>query len=320
MMKQIAVAILVAFAWLGSAHAQPAKVYRIAYIAAASGPSPFYEAFRQGLADLGYVEGQNIVVEYRSSENRERLPALVSEVVQLKVDAIVTQGPAARSIGTATGNIPVVFGFSGDPVEAGFVASLARPGRNMTGMSFLALELAGKRLELLKEVSPKMLRVAVLANRSHPGEQSELKETQAAAQSLKVSVQYLSVTTPADFDKAFDAIRKDRARGMLTFPDAFTLSHGDKLADFALKTRLPSMSGWKEYVEAGGLMSYGPNLNDSYRRLAQYVDKILKGAKPADLPVELPTKFELVINLKTAKQIGLTIPPNVLARADRVIK
>src|SRR5262249_30059002 len=208
----------------------------------------------------------------------------------------------------------------GDPVEAGFVTSLARPGRNTTGMTFLALELAGKRLELLKEAAPKISRVAIIANRSHPGEQSELKETQAAAQALKASLQYLSITTAADFDKAFDAMRKDRPSGMLTFPDAFTLSHVETIAGFALKSRLPSMFGWKEYVEAGGLISYGPNLNDSYRRLAQYVDKILKGAKPAELPVEQPTKFELVINLKTAKQIGLTIPPNVLARADRVIK
>jgi putative ABC transport system substrate-binding protein len=318
-MKYLAVALGVVF-WIGSAAAQSSKVYRIAYIAAAPGPSPFLDAFRQGLADLGYVEGRNIAVEYRSSEDRDRLPALVSEVIQMKVDAIVTQGPAARSIGSATGNIPVVFGFSGDPVEAGLVASLARPGRNMTGMTLLALELAGKRLELLKETSPKISRVAILANRSHPGEQNEFKETQAAAQALKTSLQYLSLTTGADFDKAFEAIRKDRPGGMLTFPDGFTLSHIDQLANFAVKARLPSMFGWKEYVEGGGLMSYGPNLNDCYRRLAQYVDKILKGAKPADLPVEQPTKFELVINLKTAKQIGLTIPPNVLARADKVIK
>jgi putative ABC transport system substrate-binding protein len=319
-MKNAAVAFLVVFFWIGCAAAQPGKVYRIAFIASASGPSPFYEALRQGLADLGYVEGQNIVVEYRSSEDRDKIPALVNEVAQMKVDAIVTQGPTARSIGSATGNIPIVFGFSGDPVEAGFVASLAHPGRNMTGMTFLALELAGKRLELLKEVSPKLSRVAVLANRSHPGEQNEFKETQAAAQAMKTSLQYLSLTTGADFDKAFDAMRKQRPSGMLTFPDGFTLSHVEAIAGFALKARLPSMFGWKEYVESGGLVSYGPNLNDCFRRLAQFVDKILKGAKPADLPVEQPTKFELVINLKTAKQIGLTIPPNVLARADRVIK
>src|SRR5262249_27342626 len=287
---------------------------------AASGPSPFFEAFRQGLADLGYVEGRNITVEYRSSEDRDKLPALVSEVTQLKPDAIVTQGPAAFSISSATKTIPVVFGFSGDPAEAGIVASLARPGRNLTGMTLMALELAGKRLELLKEAAPKISRVAILANRSHPGEQNEFKQTSDAAQVVKVSLQYLSVTTPADFEPAFEAIRKERPGGMLTFPDGFTLARSEQLAGFAARARLPTMFGWKEYVEAGGLISYGPNLTDCYRRLAQFVDKILKGAKPADLPVEQPTKFELVINLKTAKQIGLTIPPNVLARADRVIK
>ena len=320
-MKQLFLGCLAVFGLLSSAEADAqGKSFRIAYIAAAPGRSPFYDAFRQGLTDLGYIEGVNIAVEYRSSEDRARLPALAEELVGLKPDAIVTQGPAAFSISSATKTIPIVFGFSGDPVEAGFVASLARPGRNMTGMTFLALELAGKRLELLKEAAPKISRVAILANRSHPGEQNELKETQTAAQALKASVQYLSVTTVADFDKAFDAMRRERPSAMLTFPDAFTLSHGEEIAGFALKARLPSMFGWKEYVEGGGLISYGPNLNDCYRRLTQYVDKILKGAKPADLPVEQPTKFELVINLKTAKQIGLTIPPNVLARADRVIK
>ena len=305
---------------VGAARAQTTPKYRIAYVAAAAGRSPFYDAFRQGLSDLGYVEGGNIAVEYRSSEDRNRLPSLAEELVRLKPDAIVTQGPAAFSISAATKTIPVVFGFSGDPVEAGFVASLARPGSNLTGMTFMALELAGKRLELLKETAPKLARVAVIANRSHPGEQNEFKQTTAAAQVLKLSLQYLSITAAADFEPAFAAMRKDRPGGMLTFPDAFTLAHVDELAGFAAKARLPSMFGWKEYVEAGGLMSYGPNLNDSYRRLAQYVDKILKGAKPADLPVEQPTKFELVINLKAAKQIGLTIPPNVLARADKVIK
>ena len=297
----------------------PAK-YRIAYVAAAAGRSPFYDAFRQGLSDLGYVEGGNIAVEYRSSEDRSKVPALAEEVVRLKPDVIVTQGPAAFSILEVTKTIPVVFGFSGDPVVAGFVASLARPGRNATGMTFMAQELAGKRLELFKEAVPKLARVAIIANRSHPGEQNEFKQTSDAAQALKLSLQYLSITAPGDFEPAFDAIRKERPGGMLTFPDAFTLARGVQLAGFATNARLPTMFGWKEYVEEGGLMSYGPNLNDSYRRLAQYVDKILKGAKPGDLPVEQPTKFELVINLKAAKQIGLTIPPNVLARADRVIK
>ena len=318
-MKNIIIACLVFWATVANAQGQT-KNFHIGYIAAAEGPSPFYVGLRQGLRELGYVEGRNLTIEYRSSENRERVTELAKEMAALNLNVIVTQGPAARSVGAATTVTPVVFGFSGDPVEAGFVNSLARPGRNMTGMTFMALDLAGKRLELLKEASPKISRVAIIANRSHPGEQNELKETQTAAQALKVSLQYLSVTTPSDFDKAFEAIRKERPNAMLTFPDAFTLAYREKLADFAVKARLPSISGWKEYVEGGGLMSYGPNLNDSYRRLAQYVDKILKGAKPADLPVEQPTKFELVINLKTAKQIGVTIPPNMLARADRVIK
>jgi len=274
-MKRLIVGWLVFLAWLpcAAAHAQN-KSNRIAFIAAAPGRSAFYEALRQGLSELGYIEGVNLAVEYRSSEDRTQLPALAEELVRLKPDAIVTQGPAAFSISSATKTIPIVFGFSGDPVEAGFVASLAHPGRNMTGMTFLALELAGKRLELLKEAAPKTLRVAIIANRSHPGEQNELKETQTAAQALKASLQYLSIKTAADFDKAFDAMRKDRPSGMLTFPDGFTLAHGEEITGFALKSRLPSMFGWKEYVEAGGLLSYGPNLSDCYRRLAQYVDKI----------------------------------------------
>jgi putative ABC transport system substrate-binding protein len=309
---------LSALAW--TALGQTPPKHRIAFLAMVAGRSPFYDAFRQGLSDLGYSEGVNIAIEYRSSEDRTRLLALAEELVRLKPDVIVTPGAAAFSIYSATKTIPVVFGFSGDPVEAGVVASLARPGGNLTGMTFMALELAGKRLELLKEAAPKLGRVAVIANRSHPGEQNEFKQTSDAAQVLKVSLQYLSVTAPADFETAFEAIRNERPGGMLTFPDAFTLARSDQLAGFAASARLPTMFGWKEYVEGGGLMSYGPNLHDSYRRLAQFVDKILKGAKPADLPVEQPTKFELVINLKTAKQIGLAIPPNVLARADRVIK
>jgi ABC-type uncharacterized transport system substrate-binding protein len=299
---------------------QTKKVFRVGYIAAAEGASPFYDGFRQGLRDRGYVEGHSITIEYRSSENRDRLAEFAREMVALNLDVIVTQGAAVRAVQAATSVTPVVFGFSGDPVEAGFVNGLAHPGRNMTGMTFLALELAGKRLELLKEVVPKMSRVTIVANRSHPGEQNEYSATAAAAQALKTKLQHVSVNNSADFEKAFDAIVKDGTDALITFPDGITLIHRDRLAKFALKTRLPTMFGWKEYVEAGGLVSYGPNLSDSFRRLTGYVDKILKGAKPGDLPVEQPTKFELVINLKTAKQIGLTIPPNVLARADKVIK
>ena len=299
---------------------QTAKVRRVGYLASAQGPSPFFDAFRQGMRDLGYVEGQNLIIDYRASEDRQQLSAMAAELLQLKTEAIVTQGSATRVAKLAMTTVPVVFGFSGDPIEAGFVDSLARPGTNLTGMSFMAQDLAGKRLEIFRETAPKVSRLAIISTRTHPGEKNEFKETQATAQTLKTGIQYFPVTTTSDIDKAFDDIAKEHADGVLTFPDAVTVAYRGPLAQFALKRKLPSMFGWKEYVEAGGLISYGPNLNDSFRRLAIYVDKILKGAKPADLPVEQPTKFELVINLKTAKQIGLTIPPNVLARADRVIR
>lgn len=304
-----------------SAYAQqPAKVHRIGYLATAAGPSPFFEALKLGLRELGYVEGKNLSVDFRSTEDRNRVAEFANELVKSKVDVIVAQGPAARVARSTTTTVPVVFGFSGDPVEAGFVESLAHPGKNLTGMTFLSLDLAGKRLELLKEAAPKISRVAILSNRTHPGESGEIKETRAAAQAFKIGIQYLVTTTNDDFDKAFQAMVREKAQAMLTFPDATTLSRSTKLAEFGLKQRLPSIFGWKEYVDAGGLLSYGPNLEDSYRRLALYVDKVLKGAKPTDLPVEQPTKFELVVNLKTAKQIGFTVPPNFLARADRVIR
>src|SRR5919108_2857191 len=300
---------------------QPTKIGRIGYLALTSGATTQYEAFRQGLHSLGYREGKNINIEYRSAEDRSQLTELANELVQLKVDVIVAQGGALPSAKTATRLIPIIFGLSGDPVEAGYVASVARPGGNMTGVTFLALELVGKRLELLKETIAGVFRVAVLANPEHPGEKRELQETRTAARSPGLTLQYLEVKSSTDFDKAFNAISNERADGLLVFPDAVTLARRQRIAEFTTKIRLPGIFGWRDYVEAGGLMSYGPDLVDVYRnRIATYVDKILKGAKPADLPVEQPTKFELVINLKAAKQIRLTIPPNVLARADRVIK
>ena len=299
---------------------QQEKLHRVGYLAGADGPSPFFEAFRQGIRDLGYVEGQNVILLYRAAEDRNQIAALASELSRRKVDAIVTQGTATRLVKPTVTSIPVVFAFSGDPVEAGFVDSLARPGTNFTGMTFMAQDLAGKRIELLKEAAPRVTRIAILSIRTHPGEKNELNETEVAARGLKTEVQYLPVTTLPEIDSAFEAIVKHRAEAMLTFPDAVTLSYRAELAEFAAKRKLPTMFGWKQYVDAGGLISYGPNLEESFRRLAVFVDKIVKGAKPADLPIEQPTKFELVINLKTAKQIGLTIPPNILARADKVIK
>jgi putative ABC transport system substrate-binding protein len=317
-------ALVVALALSGAAAdatAQaPAKPFRVGYLAAARGPTPFLVALKDGLRELGLVEGQNLVLEYRSSEDRNELAAMAGELVKLKADAIVASGPAARLLQTVTTIVPIVFGFSGDPVEAGFVNSLARPGTNLTGMSFMAQDLAGKRLELLREVAPKGSRIAIVSTRTHPGEKNEFQETETAARAMKTVLQYLPVTTTGDIDNAFDKILKERAEAVLTFPDAVTLAYRVQIAEFASKHKLPSMFGWNQYVEGGGLMSYGPNLNESYRRLAVFVNKILKGTRPADIPVEQPTKFELVINLKTAKQIGLTIPPNVLARADRVIR
>jgi putative tryptophan/tyrosine transport system substrate-binding protein len=324
-MYKTIVAIVLAAATLAcvqSAEAQkPARIPRVGYLISAAGISAQYDAFRQGLRDLGYAEGKNIAIEFRSGESSSQLADLASELARLKVDVIVAQGAAATPAKTAAGAVPIVFGTSGDPVEGGYVASLARPGGNMTGITFLAFELVGKRLELLKEVGPTISRVALLANPGHPGEQRELSETQNTAQSLGATLQYLQVKASKDFDRAFEAVSNQQASALLVFPDALTLAHRAKVAAFAAKSRLPSMFGWKEYVEAGGLMSYGPNLEVMWKqRIPVYVDKILKGAKPAELPVEQPTKFELVVNLKTAKEIGLTIPPNVLARADRVIK
>jgi putative tryptophan/tyrosine transport system substrate-binding protein len=298
---------------------QPKKIPRIGFLSSAAPPGTPYESFRGGLRDLGYVEGQNIAIEYRSGEV-SRMTELATELVHLKVDLIVAQGQAAMITKTVARAIPVVFGMSGDPVYAGLIDSLARPGENMTGMTFLAFELVGKRLELLKETVPKISRVAVLAYPGHAGEERELKETRLSAEALKIVLHYLSVNNPTDIDKAFGIIAKEHTDAILAFPDPITMAHRTQIAEFAIRRRLPSVFGWKDYVEAGGLMSYGPILAESWRRVAVYVDKILKGTKPADLPVERPAKFEFVINLKTAKQIGITTPPNVLARADKVIK
>jgi len=301
---------------------RPPEVRRIGYLQAdVSGlPSAFYEMLREGLRDLGHVEGRNVVIERRSGDNRTRLAEAAAELVRLNVEVIVTPGAATSAAKRATETVPIVFSYSGDPVEAGFVKSLGRPGGNMTGITWLAFELVGKRLELLKEAAPRVSRVAVLANPAHPGERRELGETEQAARAVGATVQYHQVRTTADFHAAFDAIVRDNANALLVFPESVTMTHRRHMAEFAAKHRLPSVFGWREYVEAGGLMAYGPNRLETARRLAMYVDKILKGAKPTDLPVEQPTKFELVINLKTAKALGLTIPQSLLLRADQVIE
>lgn len=309
----------VLFALCVPAAAQQPKIKKVGILAPRSRPAGRIEVFRQGLRGLGYVEGRNIEFHYRGHEDRSQLARLATDLVQEKVDVIVTQGAATRAAQIVR-TVPIVFGFSGDPVEAGLVQSLARPGGNMTGITMLAFELVGKRLEVLKESVPKVSRVAVLSSPAHPGEQRELSESQKTAGTVGITLLYHRVTSTAEVNAALDATVRDNAHALLAFPDPVTNSHREQIAVFAVKQRLPSVFGWRDYVEAGGLMSYGPDHDALWKRLAVFADKILKGAKPADLPVEQPSKFEFVVNLKTAKQIGLTIPPNVLARADRVIK
>jgi putative ABC transport system substrate-binding protein len=304
---------------------QPKKVPWIGFLSGSPSSSikVSAEAFRQGLSDLGYVEGKNIVIEWRSAEGkRDRLPALAAELVRLKVDVIVTAGPLVTlAAKEATSTIPIVMAQDPDPVGNGFVASLARPGGNITGLSRLAPELSGKQLELLKEIVPKLSRVAVIGTSSRPGNAQTLREVELAAGAFGVQLQYLDILSPKDIETAFQAAVRERADGALWFvTGSIGNPHRKKIADLAVSSRLPVIYSLLDHVEAGGLMSYGVNEVDLYRRAATYVDKILKGAKPADLPVEQPTKFEFVVNLKAAKQIGLTIPPNVLVRADRVIK
>jgi putative ABC transport system substrate-binding protein len=304
---------------------QPKKIAKIAYLAPSTteAAAPLVEAFRQGLRELGYVEGKTFVLELRYGEAKaERLPEIARELVGLKVDVIVTATDVAiAAVKRETQTIPIVMANSTDPVGTGFVASLARPGRNVTGLSSISPELSGKRLELLKEVVPGLSRVAFLWNPDVRGAVLDYKETEGAASSLRLQLQSVEVVRAEDFDHAFSGITKERAQAlMMPAANPVGFANRSQIASFAQKNRLPSIFSQREYVDAGGLMAYGPNTPDMHRRAATYVDKILKGAKPADLPVEQPKKFEFIVNLQTAKQIGLTIPPNVLVRADRVIK
>jgi ABC-type uncharacterized transport system substrate-binding protein len=303
---------------------QPKKIPRIGFLSAvsASSISPRTEAFRQGLRELGYVEGQSIVVEYRWAEGKfDRLPDLAAELVRLKVDVILSGGPTAtRPAKEATVTIPIVMAFDDDPVGSGFVASLARPGGNITGLSTLAPEISGKQLELLKEIVPRLSRVAVFGTSTRSGNAQALREIELAAGTLGVQLQYLDVLGAKDIEALFRAASKGRADAVLALASPTLLLQRTQIADLAVKNRLPAIYDRAEFVEDGGLMTYSVSITDLFRRAATYVDKILKGAKPADLPVEQPTKFEFIVNLKAAKQIGLTIPPNVLARADKVIR
>jgi putative tryptophan/tyrosine transport system substrate-binding protein len=321
------VAIGVAFAMCGAVTQaqQPTNIPRIGYLNAVSplAVSDRIEALRRGLRELGYVEGKNIVIESRYAEGKlDRLPALAAELVRLKVDVIVTSGPLpTRVTKEATTTIPIVMAQDSDPVGNGFVASLARPGGNITGLSALRPELSGKQLELLKETVPRLSRVAVFGTSTQPGNAQSLKETELAAGAFGVKLQYLNILVPKDIESAFRSAGKGQADAVLMMvPSSVASSRRQQIVELAVKNRLPATYPQSQYVEAGGLMSYGVSIVDLNRRAATYVDKILKGRKPADLPVEQPTKFEFIINLKAAKQIGLTIPPNVLVRADKVIK
>jgi putative ABC transport system substrate-binding protein len=320
------VVLLVLSALLGTAAAQsPKKVPRVGYLNPGSPSDPLsqrrLEAFRQGLRELGYVEGQSIVIESRWAEGKhDRLPALAADLVRSKVDVIVAMtGAATQAAQQATRTIPIVMSLVNDPVGSGLVASLARPGGNVTGLTIMSPDLVGKQLELLKEVVPKVSRVALLRHPDNPASAVQLRGAEAAAPALGVRLLTLEARNPQEIDSAFVAMTRERAGALLIIPDAVFGNQRRQIAELAAKGRVPSMYWLTEYAEAGGLMGYGANSLDLKRRAATYVDKLLKGARPADLPVEQPTKFELVINLRTAKAIGLTIPPSLLQRADQII-
>jgi putative ABC transport system substrate-binding protein len=325
-MRLIGLAVILTFSLLLAplaAEAQPAgKVPRVAYLTPDPGRQRGLEAFRQGLRELGYVEGRNISIESRSAEGKDdRLPALAADLVRSKVDVIVaTSGAATRAVQQTTRTIPIVMSLVNDPVGSGLVASLARPGGNVTGLTIMAPDLMAKRLELLKEVVPKVSRVALLQNPDNPASAAQLREAEAAARALGVQPQTLEARNPQEIEGAFAAMIRERAGALLILSDAIFFTQRRQIAELAAKGRVPSIIGTRDYPDAGGLMAYGPNFLDLERRAATFVDRILKGAKPDDLPVEQPTKFDLVINLKTAKALGLTIPQWLLLRADHVIQ
>ena len=301
---------------------QAGKVHRIGFLSLQSPMTSTTEAFQQGLREMGYVEGRNLIIEYRWADRKaERLPELAADLVRLKVDVIVTvAAPTVEAARRATSTIPIVMAAAADPVGSGLVASLAHPGANVTGLSALSTELAGKRLQLARELVPKATRVAVLAHRSTSATRLFLEEMRTAAQQIGVQLVVQEVNEAGDLSGAFAAMQRERAQALIVQVTPFSADNARRIVELAAQHRLPAMYDVRSFVEAGGLISYGPSLLEMFRRAAFYVDKILKGAKPADLPVEQPTKFELVINLKTAKALGLTIPPSLLGRADEVIQ
>lgn len=318
-----AIGAAVAAAVLPSA-AQTARAYRVAWVTTdrKDVPSPNREAFGAGMRELGYVEGRNVTVEsWSGNGSGERVAQMAAEVVRSRPDVIVAAGGLALFPLLRAGvTEPIVFSISADPIEAKIVDSMARPAGNVTGISLFTLALVGKKLEFLKEVVPGAKRIALIANPQHPGERKELAAAQEAAAKLGLSIRYFQASSGTELDRALADIARNRDDAVVAFADGFTLGFADRIAEFSLRHRIPTVDGWAPFARAGNVMTYGPVLEDVYRRLAAYVDKILKGAKPGDLPIELPTKVELVINAKTAKAIGLTIPPAVLARADEVIR
>jgi putative ABC transport system substrate-binding protein len=317
-----------AAAWPFAAHAQKSKpVRRIGCVGAwysSMAGAVLFDSFRRGMRELGYVEGENVTFDIRWLEGegslRDQAAHATAELIRSKVDVLVAQGPAMPGVMEESGSVPIVTVYSGDPVEARLVASLRRPGGNVTGMYLLALDLAGKQLALFQEAVPSLSRVAILVNPQHPGDDAEFRASQDAAKRLGLTLQYADVRTVSEVNTTLDALGRDRVPGILAFPSVLIYRQRKAIAEFAVKQRIPTMSGWRDFAVDGNLMTYDPDVREAWRHVATYVDKILKGSKAADLPVEEPTKLELVINLRTAGAIGLTIPPTLIALADAVIK
>ena len=301
------------------AQARGGQVHRIGWMSTEAPPDPFVDGFREGLRQNGYHEGQNVILDVRSARDLGALRTAVAELVRANVAFIVSSGPAIRATKDVQ-NVPVLFAISGDPVELGLAASVARPGRNFTGLTFLSLEVAGKRVDLLKQAVPHLRKLAILSNTDHPGERSERRATEEAAQALGLAVAYVPFTGGGDLDRGLAAIREARADALLVFPEGATMGARARIAQFATGERLPSMFGWSEYADAGGMMSYGANQRETHVRLATYADKLLRGARPSELPIEQPTRFELVVNMRTAAAIGITLPAPILLLATRRVE
>ena len=300
-----------------------ARIFRVGWIVASSAAAsaPFLDALRKGLADLGYIEGRNLAFETRYADDvADRLPALIQELLRIPVDVVVTQGSATWAVVKGVTSIPVVYVFSADPVEAGFAASLARPGGNATGITLMSVELNGKRLELLHEILPGLRRTAIMANPDHRGEHLERRDSEETARRLGISIQYLPIHNEAEIEAGLPSIGTGNSEAIVLFPDPVTIRNRQQIIDFGMARRVPVVAGWALFAQSGALFTYGPRLTESYRRSAYYVDRILKGGKPADLPIERPTVFELVVNLKTAKALGIAVPQPLLLRADEVIQ